>query len=305
MKISKLIKILLVLVIFLAVFVAIYFYQQVPHGQTPFLKAVDRSETMTLMQGSQQVHLRKANKSWEVSASQGPWYTADPEKVKTLLAGLHDVRVEDVISEQADRGDYELSAASGTRVTLFGPGQKTLADGFFGKQAPDFAHIYFRFPDRPQVYLARNMIRGELVGAALNEWRDRTLIDWPEAKVESVTIEGPGFTTSLARSSDTWTLDGKKIDPAPVYTLLGTLAHLKADDFVVPSKTTVYSYDMLRLAKITARTADRSLELCIGAEYAPTKRYPVAVAPDSGIAWLYESKVNSLLVKPSSFKSPS
>ena len=38
-----------------------------------------------------------------------------------------------------------------------------LAGGIFGKQAPDFTnHIYFRYPDKPTIYLAHGMVRGEL-----------------------------------------------------------------------------------------------------------------------------------------------
>jgi len=299
---SPLIKTLVGLTVLLAVLVGLYFYLQVPSRETPFLKAAGKATGVLLTQGNDRVNLLQDGKVWKVMTRSGAKYPANAEKVKTLLSGLQDLQVEDEISEGRDGTPYDLGPTTAFRVGLTETGSSLMVGGDFGKQAPDFTHIYFRFPNRPAIYLARNLIRGELGETDVNSWRDKTLVDMPEAKVQSVIIEGRGFKTSLERSSDTWTLSGRKIDPAPVYQLLGALAHLKADDFVDPSSATLYGYENLHWARITAKTNDRTVELRIGAEDKQAKRYPVAAAPDTGPVWLSEIHLKPLLLKPSDFK---
>ena len=93
------------------------------------------------------------------------------------------------------------------------PPEAQLADGLFGKQAPDMAHIYFRYPDKANVYLVRGVLRGDLGKVEVNSWRSRDLIDIAETKIQAITIEGKGFKTELVRTStEAWTMNGKAVD---------------------------------------------------------------------------------------------
>ena len=50
---------------------------------------------------------------------------------------------------------------------------RALAEGIMGKQAPDFAHSYFRFPHQPNVYLAHGVLPGDLGKAEPHYWLRR------------------------------------------------------------------------------------------------------------------------------------
>jgi len=286
----------------LVLFFIVYLYRQVPRSQAPFADAEARMERIILAHGAKRVELRKQGNAWKV-ASDGGYFPAEDSQISTLLSGLKAIKIEDEISNRADRAaEYEVTAESGTQVQLFGANETKLAEGLFGKQAPDFAHIYFRYPDKPNVYLASGMIRGELGGIDVNAWRNHQLLDIPETKIQAITIEGEGFTTELVRTStNVWTMNGKVIDTGLLNALVGTLAHLHVNAFVDPAAYPALSYEGLAYARVTVKGADSSVELRIGALDVKSQQHPVSIGKDNGLAWLPKSIVNSLLQRPSAF----
>jgi hypothetical protein len=278
----------------------VYVYRLVPHEKAPFAKASDKTEEIVFSQGSRELILRRESGQWKVGLASAPLYAADAQLVKPLISSLKDLQVEEEITDRADRAaDYDVTAETGIRVRLLDARKANLAEGIFGKQAPDMAHLYFRYADKPNVYLARGLIRGDLGRIEVNYWRSRQLIDIPETKIQHIVVEGKGFRTELVRvSTDAWTLNGKPVDPAPVNTLVGTLSHLRADDFVDPAADPKLSYDGLTYARLNVKGADASAELRIGAQDAKTKRYPVSIGQDAGLAWLSESSAKAILKKP-------
>lgn len=279
----------------------VYLYVQVPHRQAPFKQASTKTVSVTLQRGKAKVTLhRKSDKEWTVDAG---GYPADMDHVKALLSGLEDTQIEDKISERADRAaDFEVNPETGTRVTALDAQGHVVGEGIFGKQAPDFSHVYFRYVDRPDVYLARGLIRGELGDASLAYWRSRAMVAIPEAEVQSITIQGKGFTTTLTRSTtSTWLMNGTIIDPNPVYTLVGALAHLQADDFVDLASSPSLTPASLTMAHITIKGSHDTAELSLGPEDKASRRYPVSTGASAGTAWVSEAKINAILLKPSSF----
>ena len=290
---------------FLFIVWIIYLYRLVPHEKAPFAKAADKAEQISLSQGNRALTLRRESGQWKVGLASVPFYAADADVIKPLLTNLKDLQVEDEISDRADRAaDYDVTPETGFRVRLLDARQANLAEGIFGKQAPDMAHIYFRYADKPNVYLARGLIRGDLGRLEVNFWRSRQLIDIPETRIQGIVMEGKGFKTELVRAStDAWTLNGKPVDSVPVNSLVGTLAHLRADDFVDPAAYLKLSYDGLTYARIAVKGTDASVDLRIGAADSQSKRYPVSIGKDAGLAWLPESSAKAILKKPSDFKT--
>lgn len=291
-----------------------YLYTQVPHRKAPYAKAATRLDLIHLQRGAARVDLKwaglhrfggleqeKSETAWTLAAPDGRSYRADPEKIKSLLEALKDLQLDQEISDRPDRAaDFEITADSGLRVALQSGG-RTIADGIFGKQAPDFSHIYFKFPDSPIVYLAGGVILGELGGVDLNDWRDHGLVAFGDTQIDGIVIENAGDKIDLERSSSTWSMNGRPIDPSPVYGLVGSLAHLKADDFVNPASTPTVAFEQLKSATITVKAAGQTRVLRLGKEDKPSRRFPVAVDPQS-LVWLSEYKVQSLLPKPSVFQ---
>lgn len=282
----------------------VYLCKQVPRRQDPFAKSVDVAEGIILEEGPSKIVLKKEAKTWKVGLGEGPFFPAEEDRTQTLLSALKGVQLEDVISDRADRAaDFEVNPESGTRVRLLNANGATLSEGIFGEQAPDFNHIYFRFPDKPHVYLARGLTRGELGGIELNGWRDRRLFDLPEAHIQAITIESQGFKTDLIRTStDAWTMNGHTVDPSPVNALIGTLAHLRADDFVDPATHPALSFEGLTFARLSVKGSEKLSELRMGVQDSKTKRYPVSIGKDASLAWVSEHTLHSILLKPSSFK---
>jgi len=283
----------------------VYLYRLVPHEKAPFTKAVDQVEQITLSQADRVLTLRRESGQWKVGLAGAPSYAADAELVRPLLSSLKGLQVEEEITDRADRAaDYDITAETGIQVRLLDARQSNLAEGIFGKQAPDISHIYFRYVDKPNVYLARGMIRGDLGRVELNFWRSRQLIDIPETKIQNIVIEGKGFKTELVRvSTDVWTLNGKSIDLVPVNSLVGTLAHLRVDDFIDPAADPKLTYDSLTYARVGIKGEGASAELRLGALDAKSKRYPISVGKDQGLAWLSEFSTKAILKKPSDFKT--
>jgi len=287
----------------LAIAWLIYVYRQVPHDKTPFAKMADQADQIILEQGTRRLTFHRESGVWKVGTSTGPFYAADIEVVKPLISGMKNLQIEDEISERSDRaGDYDLTPELGYRVRLLNAQGGVLAEGIFGKQAPDYGHVYFRYPDKPEVYLARGVVRGDLGRLEQNIWRSRQLIDIPETKIENIVIEGKGFKSDLVRvSTDVWMLNGQPADPAPVNALIGILAHLKANEFIDPAVNPTLTYESLTEAYVGIKGADRSAEIRFGAPDAKSKRYPISVGKESGLAWLSEDVAKAILKRPSNF----
>src|SRR5262245_40730827 len=100
-------------------------------SSAPFSKAMDQSETITLQTGAVKMELQKEGTVWQISSSTEPGrYRADPDKLKTLLNGLQNLKLEDVISERQENvSEFEVDAASGTRVTLLDKKKVEIAAG--------------------------------------------------------------------------------------------------------------------------------------------------------------------------------
>src|ERR1051325_9919840 len=142
MSLSILKKLGVITVVLLALWI-FYMYRQVPHHAFPFEKAADKAQTVVLEKGPKKVSLHPQGSAWKVSGADGVLYAAEENQPKTLVNSLKEVQVEDEISDRPDRAaDYDVDAANGTRVTLLDAKGAKLAEGLFGKQAPDFIHIY-------------------------------------------------------------------------------------------------------------------------------------------------------------------
>jgi len=284
---------LAIIVVIFAVVLGYLFYAQVPRRQMPF-KDAGKADAFDVAQGTQSVRLVHAS-SWTVQAGDLR-LPADDEKVRNAILGLSTAQVEEEISDRADRApEFEVTPDSGLRVTLYKKSKAT-ASGIFGKQAPDYTHSYFSFPGKPGVYLAQGISRAELQPATPNGWRSKDVLNLTEAEVQSVTIAAGGHPMTLTRSSDTWTVNGKPADSARVYALLGTLAHLRAEEFMDPSQPVTFT------STVTIQSAHGTATLRLGAEDLARKRYPASVDAAPGAFWITEDKAKAILLKPSDFQ---
>jgi len=274
------------------------------HTTAPFASVIDKTDKITVRVSTNTLDLSRDGGGWDVSQSTFGSFKTDAEKMKTLLNGLKNLQIDDVISEHGTpASDFEMNPESATVIMAYGKDHAVLAGGVFGKQADDFNHIYFRYPDKPAIYLAHGLIRGELGEPELNSWRDRTLLTFGEDQVVMLVIHGPGFKTALARSSDTWSVNGKIVDPAPVWGILGLLAHLNADGFVDPVAHPEWTADKLTYATVTLQLKDGTVHtLHIGRPDPASKHTLVTVDKDPTVFGITENAVKGILRKPNDFK---
>jgi hypothetical protein len=291
LTIDRWLKTLAVAAILLMVIVLGVFYRQVPHAKKPFARAAEQTAKIRIAYGAASVlEFEKKEDGWQVRAGTSTVsYPVEATKIESLLGSLSNVQVEDAISDRAERAaDFEVTDASGTRVTAIDKKGKPWADALFGKQAPNFTNVYFRYPDQPTVYLARGLVRGELGTVKLEEWRQKDLVDIAETDMQQITLTTKGQTIDLVRSSETWTANGKNVNLAPVYGLIGTLAHLQADDFM--DDPGAQTFDAQTIA---VKGASASVILQIGSTGGKAGRVPVRVK-DGAAYWLNAEKVKSL-----------
>ena len=110
------------------------------------------------------------------------------------------------------------------------------------------------------------------------------------------------------RSSDTWSLNGHVVDPAPVWGTLGVVAHLRADDFVDLTAHPDWAADKLTYASVILQLKDGSGTslVRIGRQDPASKHYPVSINKDPTVYAVAENTIKGILRKPSEFKpSPS
>lgn len=281
----------------------VYMYRQVPHRQKPFANAMSKAGEIVIREPSGVLQLKKVAGSWKVVGFSDQVYPADNNKVGNLTSALISAALEDVISDNpASYPDFETTKDSGTHVSVNDSNGRILASGLFGKQSPDFTHLYFRYPDRPEVYLLRGVIRGEIGPVNVKAWRDADLLSVPETDVRFLQIQNPSGTLSLEHSSETWTSGGRVIDPAPIYTLLGVLGHLKADDWVEPSTASI-RMEALTFASVTLKTDKATSSLKIGPLDKKSNRYPVAASAEAGVAWVAADRLKPVFLKASDLKT--
>jgi hypothetical protein len=84
---------------------------------------------------------------------------------------------------------------------------------------------------------------------------------------------------------------------------VGTLAHLRVDEYIDPTVSPAYNFDELNYAKVTVKGTGSAAELHIGRQDDKSKRFPVSISKDQGLGWISQSTANALLKKPTGFKT--
>jgi len=297
----RLLKWLLALTGVLFLVTAGYWIWQHRSGQRfPFEKSVPQADIWTLQYGPTTLVFAHRVNDWTVSAGSGA-FTADINRVKKALDNFQALSVEDEISDRADRAsEFEVDAASGVRVELM-KGPASLGAVILGKPAPDVGHSYIRFPEMPNVYLAKGIVRATLFPIDLKNWRSKDLWFLNDDPIVSILIETPSARTYLLRSSDTWTCNGEPADKTAAESLASQLHALRADEVVDLPIPADLAPEKLTFARIVVQTKSSAHELHLGTRDAKFQRSPAALANDTNIVWLYDYRVNALLKTPSDF----
>lgn len=193
----------------------------------------------------QRFSLLSSDLSLALENNDGDWRIKTPIDVPAnegtvggFLASLRSLELEEVLSRRPESFSlYALDDASGVRLKVWAADAQKPQEWVIGKDSPSGGHVYVRIGNAPEVYLAKGLSRS-LAGADLKTWRDTRILPLPaDAPIQSIRVYQDRENLIFEKSSDTWTVNGKTVQPEKVDPLLTNLRYLTADDFVDPPES--------------------------------------------------------------------
>ena len=244
------------------------------------------AKEITLTYPDREIRLVKgANDQWQIAAPLA--VAADQTAVTNLLNAIADAEltrtIEDPVDDAAQYGFDKPTVA--IRVTVAEGSSPPLLT--VGKQTPIGFKAYARKENDPKVYLTTGAFHSG-VKKETKDLRDKTVIDFPEADVQTITLAKPDAPAlRLSHTDGAWTITepGKwPADSGEVGSLLSALRGLRAQDFVdQPEEGTTYGLDVPRLrVTLSLKGAGESKSVLIGGDAPGTPKAIYARAADTG-----------------------
>lgn len=210
------------------------------------------------------VTLEKSDTQWKLTSPVTD--SADEETVRSLLASVGEMQVGDVITRRPEaHATYDIDDAQAVRLKIWEAKAQEPVEWWFGKRGPNFSDVFVRLPSQPEVYLTT--FNREILERPVGRWRDRrVLVLEKEEEVTQVEVVKGRARFVLARSSDSWTVDGEPADTARVQQFTMALRLLSADDLTAaPTDADLKKYRLdkpevvLRLTLTSGKKLDFTL----------------------------------------------
>ncbi len=176
---------------------------------------------------SQTVSLQRSDGGWIVNGN-----PADSLAVARLWSAFSGAEVGGVVAtNSANHERMGLSADSAWTMDF------TLADGgmasiVVGKPGPSFPSVFVRLPDQDEVVVVTGDFR-PIVVQSVALWRDKTILRLDTASVVRVVLVTDVGMHIAERADTSWSVDGEPANVGTIRSLLGELAGLNAQGFVV------------------------------------------------------------------------
>ncbi len=145
----------------------------------------------------QTITLRRSDDGWGVEEKGG--YRADVEKVKGVLVGLAELRLQDPKTKNPELYDRlgllgkDQEGSTSVTISLMTGGNTPVAHVIVGTQKPSksnprLSEMYIRKPEDPQTWLAIGNLR---VDRLPEEWLDKEITALPSKRVQTVRVMHP------------------------------------------------------------------------------------------------------------------
>lgn len=250
---NKLIKPLLLLVILLAAWIVIRRVSDRPDrpGRDDiFAVEIDEAAVsrMEISRAGESLTLQRAGEGWTVVTDQGP-KPADQAQVTSALSSLGGIRTTNLVSHNPDRqAEFQVDEAQGTRVRIFGQGDRPDTDLIIGKIGgfnqreiysqrginPQDFFTFMRSADSERVYRVQGFFGGFL-GTDAEQWRDHNLMSFSPDQALRLELEYPESAVALARDTEgVWRMlrpEEAEADGEVVRQMLNTLSVMRASGF--------------------------------------------------------------------------
>jgi hypothetical protein len=213
------------------------------------LAEIDTSQVSSLLlypraEQGKELEFKRNEGSWTVSG-QGTTVPANRELVKSILAELKDLEIEQLVARSPDSWDaYQLNDSLGTRVVVR-EGNKTTLDLVVGRfhyqQAPGgysmygqnrgTGKTYIRLSGEDEVYLADGFLAMS-VNQRFNRWRDQTITRLNTGSVSKIICDYPADSGFIAeRTGNGWLVGGLPADSAAMASYLGGVSRKTHSEF--------------------------------------------------------------------------
>ncbi len=241
---------------------------------------------LSLSRGGDEIVLAREGAGWQVTTPKPP-DRADKDAVEGLLLALRGLAIESEVSSHPESLElYGLNAASATRVALHDAKGKSLFDGEFGKEAIGYQSAYFRWPEKPSVYLATGVSPYQ-VERSSESFRDHALLPQAGISWSEIRLKSGARSYILTRSSAAWT--AKPSLPArSADSVVATLFNMRLAQFLPEPEARRYGKFSQAVLMIEAEGAGKAFaDWTIGAEKpyqggSPYYRYAVSASRHAG-----------------------
>ncbi len=200
-------KILILSALFVATFGALIWIaiDNARITRAPILEGVkpNQIERLEISYQGKSVELVKNQKIWEVKKPVQD--VADQDSTSQIVQALPSIILEDVATKDpASYSDYGISTSAAHLIAYAAISPKPILDGYFGRQAFGWNSAYFRYSNRPEVYITSGLNSSRLTQDPDN-FRERAFFPRTYGMPKSIEVaprHGKSYT--LFPSSPTW-----------------------------------------------------------------------------------------------------
>jgi hypothetical protein len=174
------------------------------------------------------VALQKKGVEWFVVTPVS--YKADQANVASFIHSAKSLRVDNIVSDKPEKHSVFQVDSTGTIVRILQNGNEK-ASFVLGKPGSSFTEVYARRSASNEVALVSGASSYEF-NRPLRDWRDRIIFAAPKESIREVRYQYGDTTFVLALKDSAWAIGNEKVQDGIANTLLSSLSHLEADDFV-------------------------------------------------------------------------
>lgn len=183
--------------------------------------------------GHAETRLEKSANIWTVSQN-GQSYPADQNAIKSLLPGLAETKVKQMVARSKDKWEqYEVTDSLGTRVKVYA-GKKELADLMVGKftfqQEPQSMTSFARRTKENDVYAIDGFL-SMAYNRGLDAWRDKSFVNVDPNNINKLTFDTPEGQQVIQQVDGQWMTGSSSLDSLSIATYLNLFKNMTNQQF--------------------------------------------------------------------------
>ena len=146
----------------------------------------------------------------EFTRSGGNWliqpegWIADSKTLESIVKGITEIRVADLISSSGNAELYDLDESMRARAAVYDADGELLRELYVGKISSSGVYTYMMFPGDDNIYSVRGTLPSKIAGGKTS-MRSREIFRIPRDSIEKMVMRGPKGTVTLYKDeNDEW-----------------------------------------------------------------------------------------------------